>query len=100
MVPVGGRDAVGTYTHNWNSGTGQWVLAQFEGRLYVAGRRVAPSDRLGSDLTGGLKLMPYGEEFSRRMCRMTGRSLRLTIAMLRGWIMRTSGITRRVRVGL
>ena len=28
----------------------------------MAGRRVAPSDRLGSDLTSGLKLMPYGEE--------------------------------------
>jgi RHS repeat-associated protein len=29
---------------------------------YVAGRRVEPSDRLGSNLSGGLRLLPYGEE--------------------------------------
>ena len=53
---------MGTYTHNWNSGTSQWVMAGSKEDWYVAGRRVAPSDRLGSDLTSGLKLMPYGEE--------------------------------------
>jgi RHS repeat-associated protein len=58
---VGGM-RIGTYTHNWNSNTGTWYLAQTKEDLYVAGRRVAPSDRLGSDLTDGLKLMPYGEE--------------------------------------
>ena len=58
---VGGM-RIGTYTHNWNSGTSQWVLAGSKEDWYVAGRRVAPSDRLGSDLTSGLKLMPYGEE--------------------------------------
>jgi RHS repeat-associated protein len=58
---VGGM-RVGTYTHNYNSSTGQWYLMGSKEDLYVAGRRVAPSDRLGSDLTGGLKLMPYGEE--------------------------------------
>ena len=58
---VGGM-RIGTYTHNWNSGTSQWVMAGSKEDWYVAGRRVAPSDRLGSDLTSGLKLMPYGEE--------------------------------------
>jgi hypothetical protein len=58
---VGGM-RVGTYTHNYNSTTGVWSLAGVKEDWYVAGRRVAPSDRLGSDLTGGLRLMPYGEE--------------------------------------
>lgn len=44
------------------SGTG--LLTVVKEDLYVAGRRVAPSDRLGSDLTGGVRLLPYGEDIA------------------------------------
>ena len=52
---------VGTYQAVWPENVGLTVTVVKED-LYVAGRRVAPSDRLGSDLSGGLKLLPYGEE--------------------------------------
>ncbi|MBC8164787.1 MAG: hypothetical protein H7Y20_02810, partial [Bryobacteraceae bacterium] len=45
-----------------NASTQRYDLPLVKEDLYVAGRRVAPSDRLGSDLSGGVKLLPYGEE--------------------------------------
>ena len=51
-----GNMRVGVYTV-----AGSTVAAVKED-WYVAGRRVEPSDRLGSNLSGGLRLLPYGEE--------------------------------------
>ena len=56
-----GNMRVGTYQVRFPEGS-DMVFTVVKEDLYVAGRRVAPSDRLGSDLSGGLKLLPYGEE--------------------------------------
>ena len=57
-----GSMRVGTYTFVWNAATSKYDPVVVKEDLYVAGRRVAPLDRLGSDLSGGVRLMPYGEE--------------------------------------
>jgi RHS repeat-associated protein len=40
------------------------VLKGCKNDLYIGGRRVAPQDRLGSDITNGRVLLPYGEELT------------------------------------
>lgn len=59
-----GSMRLGTYQFTWNSGLQRLDMTVVKEDLYVAGRRVAPSDRLGSDLSGGVKLMPYGEDIA------------------------------------
>jgi uncharacterized protein RhaS with RHS repeats len=55
---------VGTYTNRTPDASDPRNYAVVREDLYIAGRRAAPSDRLGSDVTGGVKLMPYGEDIA------------------------------------
>jgi RHS repeat-associated protein len=57
---VGGM-RVGTYTADLATAG---VFSIVKEDLYLSGRRLAPSDRLGSDLSGGVKLLPYGEDIA------------------------------------
>jgi RHS repeat-associated protein len=55
-----GNMRLGVYTYA--SVNGQIVVTPVREHLYLAGRRVEPSDRIGSNLSGGLRLLPYGDE--------------------------------------
>jgi RHS repeat-associated protein len=57
-----GNMRVGTYSVSYDQGTQQYSVTPVKEDWYVAGRRVEPADRLGSNLAGGLRLLPYGEE--------------------------------------
>ena len=57
-----GSMRVGTYTNRTPDGSDPRNYAVVREDWYIAGPRAAPSDRLGSDVTSGVKLMPYGEE--------------------------------------
>ena len=59
-----GSMRVGTYTNRTPDASDPRNYAVVREDLYIAGRRAAPSDRLGSDVTGGVKLMPYGEDIA------------------------------------
>jgi hypothetical protein len=93
-----GSMRVGTYTNRTPDASDPKNYAVVREDLYIAGRRAAPSDRLGSDVTGGVKLMPYGEDIAAPPVANDRTKFATTIGMTLGWIMRTSGITRRGRV--
>ena len=59
-----GSMRVGTYTNRTPDASDPRNYAVVREDMYIAGRRAAPSDRLGSDVTGGVKLMPYGEDIA------------------------------------
>ena len=90
---------VGTYTNRTPDASDPKNYAVVREDLCIAGRRAAPADRLGSDVTDGVKLMPYGEDIAVPPVANDRTKLLLTIGMTVAWIMRTSGIIRRVRVG-
>ena len=58
-----GSVRMGTYRWRYRPDLGGLLQSYSKEDLYIGGRRVAPQDRLGSDIVGKL-VLPYGEQVS------------------------------------